>query len=157
METERIYKSRLDYYYKSLVVYLMFFIVYALIRGSFFEAEFRVVFADPIIYISIIFILFFLVVLISNTIKAKELIVNENKLILKNRFMSREIDKSDIISLRYSRERKRNKDSKSEIKVVKIKLKNRKRYIRFRISEFYDEKKLLQEFKNISKGLIHKI
>jgi hypothetical protein len=84
-------------------------------------------------------------------IRGKEIEFFQEKFILKNRFGSREILNSDVLSVRFSREKKRFKEEKSEIKRVRIKLKDRHRLLRIRVSEFYDEKKLINEFKNLSK------
>lgn len=58
---ERIYKYRLDFYYKSLIIYLITLIAYILIKGQFFHERFEVVVKDPIIYIITIFIVFFFI------------------------------------------------------------------------------------------------
>ena len=97
MEEKRIYKYRLDFYYKSLIVYFLFFIVYVAIKGNFFEEKFEIVFQDPIIYICMLFILFFLFVLVINTVRAREIIFERNKLIIKNRFGQREILINEIM------------------------------------------------------------
>jgi hypothetical protein len=90
-------------------------------------------------------------VLIVNAIRGKEIEFLADRFILKNRFGKREILFSDIIGIRYSRERKRNKAGRSTVRRVGIKLKDRKTILRIRLSEFYDERKLLGEFQKISK------
>lgn len=156
MENKKIYKNRLDFYYKSLIVYFIFLICYVLIKGKFFEEKFTVIFQDPIIYICVIFIILFLVLLLVNTIKSKELIIEEDKIIIKNRFGHREILISDIMSVKFSREKRFKTERKTEIRNVRLKLKDRKRYLRIRISEFYDDVKLLKDFKEISKIISRK-
>ena len=153
MEEKRIYKYRLDFYYKSLIVYLLFFIVYIVIKGNFFEEKFEVVFQDPIIYICVLFILFFFFVLIMHAVKAKEIIFEGDKIIMRNRFGQREIKFSEIIAVRLSRKRRRRDDDENAVRIAKLKLMNRKRYLRIRLSEFYDTQKLMNEFRNISKML----
>jgi len=152
----RTYKQRLDFYYNSLIIYLLFLVFYVLIRGEFSKEKFTVIFKDPILYIVIIFILFFLVVLILNYVRAKKLIFDNGKIILKNRFGQRELTKSEIIFVKFSRERKRFKEDKSHIRIVKLKLLNRKRLLRIRLSEFNNEKDLINEFKHISKEVAAK-
>ncbi len=153
MEEKRIYKYRLDFYYKSLIVYLLFFIIYIVIKGNFFEEKFEVVFQDPIIYICVLFILFFFFVLIMHAVKAKEIIFEGDKIIMRNRFGQREIKFSEIIAVRLSRKRRRRDEDESTVRIAKLKLMNRKRYLRIRLSEFYDTQKLMNEFRNISKML----
>lgn len=153
MEEKRIYKYRLDFYYKSLIVYLLFFITYIVIKGNFFEEKFEVVFQDPIIYICVLFILFFFFVLIMHAVKAKEIIFEGDKIIMRNRFGQREIKFSEIVAVRLSRKRRHRGDDESAVRIARLKLKNRKRYLRIRLSEFYDTQKLMNEFRNISKML----
>ena len=153
MEEKRIYKYRLDFYYKSLIVYLLFFIIYIVIKGNFFEEKFEVVFQDPIIYICVLFILFFFFVLIMHAVKAKEIIFEGDKIIMRNRFGQREIKFGEIIAVRLSRKRRRRDEDESTVRIAKLKLMNRKRYLRIRLSEFYDTQKLMNEFRNISKML----
>ena len=151
MEQNRIYKARLDFYYKLIVIYFIFFVMYVIMRGSFGANEFTIVFHDPIIYITGLFLLYSLIVLTVNAIRGKEIEFLADRFILENRFGKREILFSDIIGIRYSRERKRNKASRSTVRRVGIKLKDRKKVLRIRLSEFYDERKLLGEFQKISK------
>ena len=151
MEQNRIYKARLDFYYKLIVIYFIFFVMYVIMRGSFGTNEFTIVFHDPIIYITGLFILYSLIVLTVNAIRGKEIEFHPDRFILENRFGKREILFSDIIGIRYSRERKRNNAGRSNVRRVGIKLKDRKKILRIRLSEFYDERKLLGEFQKISK------
>ena len=151
MEEKRIYKYRLDFYYKSLIVYLLFFIVYVAIKGNFFEEKFEIVFQDPIIYICLLFILFFLFVLVTNTIRAREIVFEGNKIIIKNRFGQREILINEIIAIKFSRRKKYKREDKSQVRIAKLKLKNRKRYLRIRLNDFDDTHELMNEFRNISK------
>lgn len=153
MEDKRIYKYRLDFYYKTLIVYLLFFIIYIVIKGNFFEEKFVVVFQDPIIYICLLFIIFFFIVLIMHAVKAKEIIFEKDRIIMKNRFGQREIKFNEIMAVRLSRRRKRRVDDESAVRIARLKLRNRKRYLRIRLSEFYDTQKLMNEFRNISKML----
>lgn len=147
----REYKYKLDFYYKSLIIYLITLIAYILIKGRFFQERFEVVVKDPIIYIIVIFIIFFLAVLIANAIRAREIIISEREIIFKNRFGQREIKINDIMNIRFSRDKRRLKEDRSEVRMVKLKLRNRRRLLRIRLSDFQDEKELINEFRNISR------
>ncbi|MFA5404271.1 MAG: hypothetical protein WC358_05000 [Ignavibacteria bacterium] len=147
----RIYKYKLDFYYKSVIVYLLFLIVYAVINETFLERQFTDLYKDPIVYISLIFILYTFFVLIKNAIRAKEIIFEDDKFIVKNRFGQREVLFSDILIIRFSREKKYGNNRKGIVRRVRMKLKERKRFLRIRLSEFCEEKKLVQEFKSVAK------
>jgi len=153
---ERIYKYKLDFYYKSLIIYLVTLIAYILIKGSFFHERFEVVVKDPIIYIITIFIVFFLIILISNAVIAREIIIDDSKIIFQNRFGQREVGINEILNIRFSREKKHSNEEKSNVRIVKLKLQNRKRLLRIRLSDFQDERDLANEFKQISKKLLIK-
>lgn len=153
---ERVYKYKLDFYYKSLIIYLITLIIYILIKGRFFQERFEIVVKDPIIYIIALFIGFFLAVLIANAIRAREIVINSSKIIFKNRFGQREVAISDILHLRFSRENRRATEERSDVRIVKLKLRNRKRLLRIRLNDFHDERELVNEFKAISKKLVYK-
>jgi len=153
---ERIYKYKLDFYYKSLIIYLVTLIAYILIKGRFFHESFEVVVKDPIIYIIAIFIVFFLIILISNAVIAREIIIDDSKIIFQNRFGHREVGINEILNIRFSREKKHSNEEKSNVRIVKLKLQNRKRLLRIRLNDFQDERDLANEFKQISKKLVIK-
>jgi len=155
--SERIYKYRLDFYYNSLLIYILVFVVYVLLKGSFANESFVVAFQDPIIYIFIAFILFFTVVLLSNYIRARYLTFDERKIIIKNRFGQREIPYNEIVGIKFSREKQRNNREKSSIRKVKLKLVNRKRMLTLRLSDFQNESKLISEFQHIKRSFPSKI
>jgi len=77
-------------------------------------------------------------------------------MLIRNRFGQREILFSEIQSLKFSKVRRKrvNGIRKSEISRVKIYLTGRKRPLRIRINVYWDEKKLLNEFRQLVK-LIH--
>ncbi len=150
---ERIYKYKLDFYYKSLIIYLVTLIIYIIIKGRFFHASFEVVVKDPIIYIIAIFILFFLTMLLANTLRAREIIIKENLIIFRNRFGQREVENSDILGVRFSREKKRSRKDRSDVRFVKLKLKNRKRLFKIRLNDYQDEVELANEFSIISENI----
>jgi len=145
--SEKIFKFKLDFYYKSLIIYFIFLVIYAIIRGNFSEEKFYIVFKDPIIYITVIFIIITLIGLIINAMRNKQIIFYDDKIVFKNRFGEREIFKDEILAVKFSRERGKVIDGHRKIRLVKLKLKNRKRWLRIRVIDYYDERKLIKEFK----------
>ena len=153
---ERIYKYRLDFYYKSLIIYLVTLIAYILIKGRFMHERFEVVIKDPIIYIIALFIVFFLIVLLSNAIRAREIIIDDNQIIFKNRFGQRKVGINEILNIRFSREKRRQNEERSDVRIVKLRLSHRKRLLRIRLNDFQNERDLKNEFLSISKKLANK-
>ncbi|MDQ3019963.1 MAG: hypothetical protein M3R36_05245 [Bacteroidota bacterium] len=152
----RVYKYKLDFYYKSLIIYFITLIAYILIKGKFFQERFEVVVRDPIIYVITIFIIFFLVALVANAVRAREIIIDDKEIIFKNRFGQREVAINDILNIRLSKDNRRFSENRSDVRMVKLKLKNRKRLLRIRLNDFQDERELMNEFRSISKKLTSK-
>lgn len=138
---ERVYKYRMDLYYQLLVIYLLFFTSYVLIKGN-LEKEFRLIFDDPIFYVLTLFILLFMVIVIVNLIRSKQLILKTDRVVLKNRFGSREIIMNEIQSVRVGRRKKRDGNHR----IIKLKLLNRKKLLRIRANDFERGSELIKEF-----------
>ena len=149
---QRTYKYNLDFYYKSLLLYMIFLICYVLLKGSFGDDKFEVVLKDPLIYVVSIFILFFLVVVISAYIRRRVIVFEVDRFLIRNRFGERVILFSDIISMKFSRKRGERK-YRSSVRMVKLKLRGRKRLLRIRLGEFENDIKLYKEFHDINKKL----
>lgn len=136
----------MDFYYQSLVIYLLFFVAYVLIRGTIGES-FKSLYNDPIFYILILFILIFLVIVVLNIIRAPMIILKEDRIIFKNRFGEREVLLSDIINVKIGRIRKR--DEEMTYRIIKLKLKNRRKQLKIRANDFERGGELINEFLKI--------
>jgi hypothetical protein len=143
---EKVHKYRLDFYYQSLVIYLLFFTAYVLVKGTIGES-FRSLYDDPIFYILIIFIVVFLFIVIVNIIRAPMIILKTDRIVFKNRFGSREVMLSDIINVKIGRRRKA--EEETTYKIIKLKLKNRRKQLRIRANDFERGGELIREFLKI--------
>ena len=127
------------------MLYLITLIVYILIKGKFFQARFEVVVKDPIIYIISIFIFFYLILLILNALRGREVIFESDSIIFKNRLGQRVINLNEIIQVRFSREKKRIREERSDSRIVRLKLNHRRRMLRVKLSDFNDISKNLTQ------------
>ena len=91
---EKIHKHRMDFYYQSLVIYLLFFAAYVLIRGTVGES-FKALYNDPIFYILILFIIIFLFLVVLNIIRSPMIILKGDRITFRNRFGERDVLFSD--------------------------------------------------------------
>lgn len=139
----------MDFYYQTLVIYLLFFIVYAIIKGSLYNQDDtgRIVLNDPIIYILILFISTFLIIVVMNIIRSRQIVMKSDRIVLRNRFGSREILFSDILNIRIIK--KRIPKEHTPYRIIKLKLRNRKRKLRIRANEYEHGNELIKEFLNI--------
>jgi hypothetical protein len=143
---EKFHKYRLDFYYQSLVIYLIFFALYVLLRGS-VEKNFRMIFDDPIFYILVTFISIFLIVVIFNIIRSPMIILKSDRIVLKNRFGSREILFSDVLNVRIGRVRRSQEDG--HYRIIKLRLRNRRRHFRIKANDFERGSELIKDFLKI--------
>lgn len=143
---EKVHKYRMDFYYQSLVIYLIFFAAYVLIRGT-MGNSFKSLYDDPIFYILIIFIVIFLVIVIVNIIRAPMIILKNDRIVFKNRFGSREVLFSDIINVKIGKRRR--KEEEITYRIIKLKLRHRRKQLRIRANDFERGNELIREFLKI--------
>lgn len=143
---DKIHKHRLDFYYQSLVIYLLFFAGYVILRGS-TSVSFKVLYDDPIFYILIIFISIFLVIVVINIIRSPMIILKDDRIILKNRFGQRQILFSEIMNIKIGKKRRMSEDK--PYRIIKLKLTNRRRQLRIRANDFERGGELIREFLKI--------
>jgi len=97
-----------------------------------------------------------MIVVIANTVTAKELIFDDKDITIRSRFGQRKVSINEITAVRFSRPKRQSKDDQSKVRIVKLKLLNRKRQLRIRMNDFQNEKNLETEFRNISRNLTSK-
>lgn len=144
---DKVYKYRMDFYYQLLVIYFVFFVLYAVIKGQFFEEKFQLVFDDPIIYILILFIAISLLIVIANIVRNRQIMLKSDRIILKNRFGSREIFFKEILNVKIGKRRKRFEDV--PYRIIKLKLSHRRKWLRIRANEYERGSELIREFLKI--------
>jgi hypothetical protein len=143
---EKIHKHRMDFYYQSLVIYLLFFAAYVLIRGTAGES-FKALYNDPIFYILILFIIIFLFLVVLNIIRSPMIILKSDRITFRNRFGERDVLFSDILNVKIGRRRKR--EEEMTYRIIKLKLKNRRKQLRIRANDFERGGELINEFLKI--------
>ena len=143
---DKVYKFRMDRYYQLLLIYMAFFFFYAVIKGKFFEEKFTLVFNDPIIYILAIFIALFFLIVLWNIITSRQIIIKEDRAVLKNRLGSREILFNEILNIKIGRKRRH---KEVPYRIIKIKLLNRRKWLRIRANDFEHGSDLIKEFLRI--------
>ena len=148
-DKKSIFKYNMSFYYQSTIIYFVVFIIYAIIRGEFFEDTFILITKDPIIYFFAIIVLISLVSLLYNLFKNKYLEISSSGISFVDRFKTRVFSKEEISSISISR--RRDSSKKNVFRLVRIKLKNRRRPIIIRPYDYENENDLInriQEIKN---------
>lgn len=148
-DKKSIFKYNMSFYYQSTIIYFVVFMIYAIIRGEFFEDTFILITKDPIIYFFAIIVLISLVSLLYNLFKNKYLEISSSRISFVDRFKTRVFSKEEISSISISR--RRDSSKKNVFRLVRIKLKNRRRPIIIRPYDYENENDLInriQEIKN---------
>src|SRR3972149_6669823 len=99
-----VFRYKLDFYYQQTLIYLVALLLYAGIRGSFVEDQFRLIYRDPIVYIMVLFFLVSLVGLMLNRMRDRKLILEDDHIIFHSRRGERIIHLNDIEGRHIGRE-----------------------------------------------------
>lgn len=143
-----VFKYKLDFYYQQALSYLLVFLVYAGVKGSFFENEFVFVFRDPIVYIMMFFVAIALVTLILNLIRNRKLVIADDKIIFHSRYREREIKFSEIEWMHIGREML--VQTAGRFQLIVIKMKDRRRLFRIRVGRYERDRELVAEMERIA-------
>lgn len=142
------FKRRFEFYYQSVAVYAVALIIYAAVRGTFAESEFRLVFRDPIVYAFIIVLAYSLIVLVFNMLYQRDVIVTDDSIIFQNRFDRKEIQLNEIDRIRVGKAKRMK--VRGGYRVIRLKLKDHRRAVRINPVHFHDEKGMIETFKGMS-------
>ncbi len=145
---QKTFKYKLDFYYQQALLYLIVFLLYAGIKGSFFENQFSFVFMDPIVYIMIFFGAIALITLVLNLFRNRKLVISDDKMIFHTRSREREISFSDIEWMHIGRERM--VQTAGHFQLIVFKLKGRKRLFRIRVGRYERDRELVAEMERIA-------
>lgn len=145
---EKIFKYKLDFYYRSALIYLVTLILYGVIRGNFVEKKFEYVLNDPLMYVIIFFVLMSFVALALNALRNRRLIIGEDAIIFKNRWHERRISVNDMEWMHIGREPR--VQTSGRFQVIVFKLKGQRRYFRVRIGRYERERDLVLEMQRLS-------
>jgi hypothetical protein len=142
------FKYKLDFYYQQALIYLLTLILYAGVKGTFFENNFILVFSDPILYIIIFFVGIAFVTLFINRIRNRKLIITDKEIIFQHRFNKRALSINELEWIHVGKER--SVQTAGRFQIIIIKTKHRRRAFRIRLGRYEREKELLQLIERIS-------
>ncbi len=142
------FKRRFEFYYQSVAVYAVALIVYAVVRGTFAESEFHLVFRDPIVYAFILVLGYSVIVLVFNMLYQRDVVITDDSIIFQNRFDRREVKLSEVEWVRVGKTKRMK--VRGTYKVIRLKLKDQIRAVRINPVHFHDEKGMMEAFKELS-------
>jgi hypothetical protein len=144
---KKVYKYNMSFYYQSTIIYFTAFVLYIIIRGEFVEDSFTLITKDPIIYLFAVIVFFSVISLLYNLYKDRYLEISDEEISFVNRYRTKSFKYSDMIQVKVSK--KRDPSKKSLLRLVRIKLKNRKRPVVVRLSDYENADELLNFFNDL--------
>lgn len=146
-ENKKVFKYNMSFYYQSTIIYFTVFVLYVIIRGEFVEDSFTLITKDPIIYFFAVIVLISVISLLYNLYKNKHLEITDEGISFVNRFKTKMFKYIDMISIKISRKRKIT--GRNPLRLIRIKLKNRRRPLVFRPTDYENADNLLKVFEEI--------
>jgi len=150
-DKKSIFNYNMSFYYQSTIIYFVVFMIYAVIRGEFFEDTFILITKDPIIYFFAIIVMISLMSLLYNLFKNKHLEITPGGISFVDRFKTRVFNKEEISSISISR--RRDSSKKNVFRLIRIKLKNRRRPIIIRPYDYENENDLINSIQELKTSI----
>lgn len=134
------FRSRLDFYWKSLAIFSITLLVWSFLRDTMEGNSFDISFNDPISLLLLGILGLTLFSMLLAMYKANRIIIFPDKIMFKNRIRKKIIEKSEIESIEAGREHPFKEDP--TVSMIRMNVRGRKRPIRIRPSMFYEQQQL---------------
>ena len=142
-----IFKYNVSFYYQSTIIYFIAFILYVVIRGEFVEDSFTLITRDPIIYFFAVIVLISIASLLYNIYKQRRLEISDWGIAFVSRVKRKEFPYESILEIKFKKNRGRIKNNIFRIAMIRIK--NRRRPVVIRPTDYENEKRLIELIENL--------
>lgn len=133
---------------QSISVYSILLILYGIIMWFLQDKRLTFFSEDPVFILLLIFILGSFSVYLWKRLLSRKLVVGEDFIAFKNRFTENKFNISEIENIFLGRERPF--QGRESYRVIKLKLKDKKRKIRIRPHNYWDDLQLYETIKKLS-------
>jgi hypothetical protein len=141
--SKRVYRYNMTLYYQLLAVYFFALVIYILLRLQFTGFDWSKIIHDSVFYLFVIILFYVLSTTIYYLIKRKEIIFEDDRLIVSTKFKSIEIPFDEIETIKIKRGHKFHLSGL--LRLIRIRLKNRKKSVIIRPFDYEDDEDLLNE------------
>lgn len=141
---KNIFKYNLSFYYQSTIIYFIVFILYIIIRGELVEDSFIFIVKDPIIYFFGFIVVFSLAGLLYNVYRKRFLEITDEQISFIEKSRSKVFRIEDIVQIKISKRRER--FNNKVFRLIRLKIKNRRRPVIIRPSDYENEEALIKKF-----------
>ena len=135
-----VFKYNMSFYYQSTIIYFIVFALYLVIRGEFVENEFTLITRDPVLYFLAIIVTISVLSILYNLFKSKHIEIDDESIAFIDRFKERRFNKSDIVFVKFFRQKR--STERKRFRIVRIKIEGKRRPIMFRTSDYENEEEL---------------
>lgn len=147
-DSKQVFKYKLSFYYVSTIIYFVVFLLYVIIRGEFVEDSFKLITKDPIIYFFALIVSISLIGLLYNLYKNRYMEIGSESFSFVSRNRTKVIEIKNIVRIKISSDKSSRENG--AFRLIRIKLKNRRRLLLIRPSDYENSKDLLRVFQNIN-------
>ncbi len=151
MTEDKIYKQRFDFYWKSIVIYIVVAIGYGLIRTLIGKTDVGVLLHDPVFILLGLFIIGALLMYFHKLFWVRTLVIGEHSITMRNRFNHTKYDKSNIERIYLGKERPF--QTRETFRLVKLSIAGRKRKLRIRPHNYWDDMQLFEDLTRLKKNI----
>lgn len=151
MTEDKIYKQRFDFYWKSIVIYIVVAIGYGLIRTLIGKTDVGILLHDPVFILLGLFIIGALLMYFHKLFWVRTLVIGESSITMRNRFNHTKYDKSNIERIYLGKERPF--QTRETFRLVKLSVAGRKRKLRIRPHNYWDDMQLFEDLTRLKKNI----
>jgi hypothetical protein len=144
----KVFPYKLDFYYQQAIMYLVTLIAYTVLRGTFADEHFVFVYQDPIFTIMSFFVVFAFLMIVSNRLRNRHLVITDDAIKFVSRFKEWSLPFEDIEWMHITKERK--VETAGKLQAVLIKRKGKKRIIRIRVGRYERPEHFMKAMKEIA-------
>jgi hypothetical protein len=152
MSEDKIYKQRFDFYWKSIVIYLVVALGYGLIRTIIGKKNVEVLLHDPVFILLGLFIIGGLLMYFHKLFWVRTLVIDANSITMRNRFNQNKYDKNNIERIYLGKERPF--QTRETFRLVKLSIEGRKRKLRIRPHNYWDDKQLFEDLTRLKQNIV---
>ncbi len=142
-ENRKIFTKKADQIYITMIMYLVFGLIYVAVRGTAISGTLKIVYQDPVVYIVFIFLLYAVLRLMAYWIQKPRVEICTDRLIIKHEYNERVCRFSEIRAVKIVHWRSRY--TKERIRYVMISLKEKRRSVKLKLSNYENERVLADE------------
>lgn len=135
--------QRLDFYWQYISAYSIVLLIYGIAKGSIDEGTITMQWHDPVVLLLFLFMILSSLFLLYNSLKKKSIVIGDSYIQFRTRTKERTYNADDIKKIYIGKHHKA--QLPVTFRIIRIRIKSRKYLIRFRPSNYWNDKELLQK------------